>query len=394
MNQQNLVLLFIALLVAAALFFTLSAKTQAPQANETAATPSEDLLLKGIGFGEGETDYVYSFTRTYNGYDTHYRLTKDGNESMAEIKSPLSQKQVYFLENDTVLCIEYGKKQGCSSVEGDARLDSYLNSIKAEFFSDAKIDKNFDDMEYLLDKGYVTFQGGIIPKTINGTSCGEVVYTLDYSNITLGDAARFGIGSTAPKLFMRSMCIDNSTGYRLEETLNYTYNGMQHQHVTRLVSFSSGGAEGITPPENLSKGAVDILIEERSDQLELNECFTEKEGEERESCVSKIALRSKKPDLCSLSGSRMDLCLISIVPLTKDVSICGLISSEGYKDDCYIELAGAYKNGTYCGSILNQSKVEYCMNVSMPIQKENQAEDNESGMDSMDILNYIEASSG
>jgi hypothetical protein len=394
--QQNITMIIIVLLVGLALYFTLTAEVPEQQVNKTVDTSeAEALLMKGIAFGKGQNSYTYSFTRDANGYSTTYTLTKGVNESMVEIENPISKKQAYFYDNDTILCIEFGKKSKCSSVKGDARLSNYLASLQAEFFSDARIEKNINDMNYLLSNNYVILNKEIKTKAVGNDSCSEVAYTIDFTNISLGEAARFGIGSNAPKLFLRSMCTDNSTGYRHEETLNYTFDGIMHTQAISLVSFKPGQPDNLTRPENLSKGAVDILSEERGEAIKLAKCFTEKEGTERESCVAKIALQLRRKDLCDISGSRKDQCLIAIVPITKDVTICDDISSLSFKDDCYTELAGAYKNSTYCSSIQNASKVSFCMKVSQPPkpvgnQTNTTNSSNGGGVDILDFMKQLD----
>jgi hypothetical protein len=394
--QQKTLLIIITALVALALYFALSTEVEEPPA-ETAEVKS--LLMKGIGFGKGQENYVYSYNKISDGYKTTYVLTKSGDEGVVEVQNPLSLKRIYFLSNDTILCISYPVEETCSSVKNDARMGNYLDSLETEFFDDSRIDRNKADMEYLLEHGYAKLEPETRNKTIGNAVCTEMTYSLDYQNVSLSEAARFGISSSSPRLFMRTMCINNETGYRNEETLNYSFEEMMHTYKSQLLSFKAGPAGTITPPENLSEGAVDVLFQERTQQLKLAECFTSKEGEEREKCVSTIALQLRRKDICEVAGTRRDRCMVSIIPVTKDETICTAINDPSYKDDCYIELAGAYKNSTYCSNIQDASKIAYCMEVASPPEEpldEGTPEDNETMNDSasneseMDILDFME----
>ena len=291
-------------------------------------------------------------------------------------------------------------EETCSSVEGDSKLENYLNSLNAEFLDDGRIERNRMDINYLLAQGHISLDPEVKNRTIGNKDCGEIAYTLDFSNISLSEAARFGISSTSPRLFMRTMCINNDTGSICEETLGYTFEGVVHTYKFQLLSFKPGSAGAITPPENLSEGAVDILLQERKQQIKLAECFTAKEGEERERCIATIALELQRKDICEIAGERRDRCLVSIVPLTKDETICTAITDLSYKDDCYIELAGAYKDSAYCSNIQDASKLAFCMEVSTPseepeIPEENETmndtnDTNESGIDMLDFMEYID----
>ncbi len=395
--QQKTLLIIITALVALALYFALSAEVEEPLPAE--ATEAKALLMKGIEFGKGQENYVYSYNKIADGYKTTYVLTRNGDEGVVEVQNPLSLKRVYFLTNDTILCISYPTEETCSSVKDDARMENYLSSLEAEFFDDSRIDRNKADMEYLLERGYVKLEPETRNKTLGNTVCTEITYSIDYQNVSLSEAARFGISSSSPRLFMRTMCVNNETGFRNEETLNYSFEGMMHTYKSQLLSFKAGSAGTITPPENLSEGAVDVLFQERTQQLKLAECFTNKEGEEREKCVSTIALQLRRKDICEMAGARRDRCMVSIIPVTKDETICTAITDPSYKDDCYIELAGAYRNSTYCSNIQNASKLAYCMEVATPpeeLPEEEAPEDNETMNDSasneseMDILDFME----
>ena len=365
--QQTILLIAIAVLVGLALYFTLAVEVTEPPVIDTAEV--ETLLMKGVEFGKGEDNYVYSYSKISDGYKTTYLLTKNENESMVEVQNPLSTKRIYFLSNDTILCIRYPMEETCSSVEGDSKLENYLNSLNAEFLDDSRIEKNRMDINYLLTWGYISLDPEVKNRTIGNKDCAGIEYTLDFSDISLSEAARFGISSTSPRLFMRTMCINNDTGSIYEETLDYTFEGIVHTYKFQLLSFKPDSAGAITPPENLSEGAVDILLQERKQQIKLAECFTAKEGEERERCIATIALELQRKDICEIAGERRDRCLVSIVPLTKDETICTAITDLSYKDDCYIELAGAYKDSAYCSNIQDASKLAFCMEVSTPSEE-------------------------
>ena len=141
-------------------------------------------------------------------------------------------------------------------------------------------------------------------------------------------------------------------------------------------------------PENVSTGAVAELRKEREQSVKLARCFTEDEGEEREKCVSLLALGLKNDELCSLAGTRMDRCLVSLVPVLEDESLCTKITDAGYKDDCYIELAGAFKDESYCSNVMNASKSDMCKDAATPPPPKNESEDDfEMDIDSfMDLV--------
>jgi hypothetical protein len=386
METQQTVVLFVALvLVAAAVYFTLGAESPVePTANESEQDEElkivEGLLFKGLEFGKGQGEYAYSFTETSNDYQVTYTLVKKGNVSMVRVENPLSEKEAYFLDNDTILCVNY-TDHFCSSVGNVAEVENYLESLEVELFDDARIDKDMASMRMLIDKKYVTLS----PDIQQGDGCSELTYRLDFSGVTLSEAALFGIGSNSPKVFDFEMCVNNETGQLHKKKFNYSWQETEYVSEIVLVSFESS-APDIELPLNVGPGAVAELRKEREQAVKLAKCFTDNEGEEREKCISVLALQLKDRELCYIAGARKDRCIVSLVPMLEDETLCPLITDASFKDDCYIELAGALKNSTYCSMVANQSKMELCQNASAP--PEDDGEDFE--IDIEDFMDYIE----
>lgn len=388
-TQQMVVLIVALLLVGAAVYFVLTAEAPevVPDGNGTDSAQLkvvEGLLFKGLEFGKGETEYTYSFSRTSNGYEVDYALTRKGNVSMLEVKNPLSQKQVYFLENDTILCVNY-TGYVCSSVKNVADVENYITSLEVEFFDDNRINKDMASMRMLIDKGYATLNPEITP----GSACDTLGYTLDFSGLTLQEAALFGISSDSPKTFDFELCVNNDTGVLHSKRFNYSWQGQEYGTETALVSFTKS-APDIVPPENVSSGAVAELRKEREQSVKLARCFTDSEGEELEKCVSLLALGLKNKELCSLAGSRKDRCLVSLVPVLEDEGLCLGITDPGFKDDCYIELAGAFKDESYCSYVMNASKSSVCESAATPAPPKNKSDNFE--MDIDDFMQMVEES--
>lgn len=387
-TQQMVVLIVALLLVGAAVYFVLTAESPevVPDGNETDPAQLklvEGLLFKGLEFGKGEAEYTYSFSRDSNGYEVDYVLSRKGNVSMLEVVNPLSEKQVYFLENDTILCVNY-TKYVCSSVKNVADVENYIASLKVEFFDDNRINKDMASMRLLIDKGYAALD----PNIVQGTECDTLKYTLDLSGLTLQEAALFGISSNSPKTFDFELCINNDTGVLHSKEFNYTWQGHEYGTVTRLSSFTKSASD-IAPPENVSSGAVAELRKEREQSAKLAKCFTDNEGEGLEKCVSVLALGLKNEELCSLAGARKDRCIVSLVPILKNESLCLDITDAGYKDDCYIELAGAFKDDGYCSYVMNASKSSVCEEAATPPPPKNESDGFE-----MDIESFMQMVEG
>lgn len=369
MEYQRIVLMVVAILVIAAVY--LAVTTERPEVPASDTKPVESLLLRGIGFGNGEANYVFTYRETADGFGTEYRVEKAGENGSVTIETPLSVKKAYFSANDTVLCVKYPivNNDSCSSVKGNAELSNYINSVSTKFLKDSLIERNKNDIEYHISKKYLELDPLIVSKNVDGNECLEIRYKIDYANISLDDAARFGIGSDAPKKFNWKMCVNNQTGQIHQKYFDYETKGVTHTYAYQLLSFQKGGTN-ITPPEDLSGDVSTRLYSEREQHAKLVKCYTDKQGDEREKCITTLAITLKRKELCLLATERKDMCLVGIVPITKDASICDVVTAPSYKDDCYIELAGSYKDASYCNKVQNTTKLTMCNAVAVPYKKD------------------------
>lgn len=375
MEYQHKLILLSAVLVAIALYVAVTAPR--PDLPADAGAP-EALLIKSANFGYGLESYTYAYSDVTDGYKTSYLLLAANNSRYIEITNPLSTKRVFMLENDTVFCIRYPINESCVSVHNNSEMQSYISFVQSKFFNDTNIMRSKSSMELLIGKGYLHAKPGIENASFGDFACSQVEYSIDYSNATVQDAALFGIGAQSPKIYNLTRCMDNESGLAYRTALSYEEGNVTHEKITAVTAFTKGAAQIPQAPEP-SGDAIGVFTREREQQSKLAACHTGKQGEEREKCVSDIALGQRRKDLCELSGSRRDRCLVSLVPLTKDQAICATISSAAFKDDCFIELAGAYKNESYCASVLDESKLALCQMAAAPRGNNGTANESDSG---------------
>lgn len=410
--QEKTLTVILAALVVAALYITFL-QPQVPPEEKPDTTYAKELLIKAVEVGKGQDEYIYSYKENSDGYVVEYTLFLKGGEKVVEIESPVSSKKAYFLENDTILCVDFMNVNRCSSVKDitDEYFINYLNSLEWKFFDDDAMEEEIGRLDYFLEKGYLVFSPETPEKTVNGKKCDEVSYVIDYTEMTVSEATRYGISLSAPRFFEFSFCVDNATDLAYRKYFNYTYQGMFHEWSFELLGADWSPAEEITPPENLTEGAYDLLLEEKGWQAQLQNCLSYT-GESRDECMHELALTLKNKKICEMAGERRDWCLVTVVGLTADETICPTIVNASFKDDCYIEVAGNKKDSSYCSMIVDSEKAEYCMNVSQVVEEpepelpeelppvnetmeeettppENETEE-ENGVDVQELLEYVE----
>jgi hypothetical protein len=364
-RHMQIVIVLTIIFLGAVYFFLEEAGKSGPLPEDIA----KGLYMNAISLGENSTSYTYSYAEYANGYPENYTLKSDGNVSVVEIVNALSKKKVYFTDNDTIMCVDFQKNETCSSVTGDSITSNYVASLKGRLFSNAKITQAREDAEYRLEHELQTFIPSIKTKIFqNGDQCTQIQYIIDYSNATLEEMSRFGIVPGSPSHFETTSCIENKSGEIFESFFNYTFAGSLRTNRFELISSDFNSSPKIIVPSNLTTGAVDLLLSENNYRMQLVSCYL-KTSSAQEKCIAMMALQMKNTDLCEHSGSRRDRCLVSLVPITRETGICNKIQSQEFKDDCFIELGGAYKNSTWCDNVIDSTKKQFCLNVSVATPK-------------------------
>ena len=366
-TQEKILLTILVVLAVVAVYITF---VQPPQPEGAHA---EELLKTAIEVGKGHDEYLYSYRETSNGYAVEYVLFVKGGEKMIEVKNPLSTKRVYLLENDTILCASFMNVESCSSMKNNTEsyvLD-YFAYLESKLFDDQKMEDESERLSYFIEKGYLTLLPDTPEKTVNGRTCEELSYTIDYTDMTVSEASRYGVSPSSPRIFNWKLCVDETTGLAYSKYFNYTHTGKEYDWNFLLLEADWDPADEITAPENLTDDlAYYILVEESNWQSELQLCLSYSE-KNKEKCIHDLALILKMKSLCDMTGERRDMCLVGVAGLTLDEAICPEIEEVSFRDDCYIEMAGGKKESGYCSMLENVSKMEYCMNVSQIEPEEN-----------------------
>lgn len=353
------IVLTVIFLVGLHLFLEAQSRPSGPTGDELA----KELLMDAVSLGENASSYSYSYIEYSDGFPDEFTLTSDGKTSSVEVIGPLSKKKAYFLENDTILCITFQGNESCSSVKNESVTSGYMSSLKSRLFSKGKIEKARSDLKYRTEHNMQVFSPSLKKKVYQiGDECIEISYIIDYANATLSEMQRFNVLPGSPTHFEAAACIGNQTGELYESQFNYTFMDKLHTSQFKLKDSDFDSKVSIIAPANLTGNAVETLIVENSYKNQLVQCF-QKTGSEQNKCIALMALQLKSKNLCSYAGSRKDRCLVSIVPLTKDTAICPQVQNDNFKDDCYIELAGAYKNSTWCNKVLDPTKNQYCLSI-------------------------------
>ncbi len=363
----------IALVVVFLALFAASQLMAPPPVAPDYSAQAEAIFMRGASAGENASAYTYAYTESSNGFLENYTLEYDGSISSVEVSSILSDRKLYFLKNDTVLCVDFAGASACSSVENVSGAASYVADMHDRLFNPAAIETMKADYAYMYNKSILTFspdmQEMVLP---DGRECTQIEYTIDYQNITLEDMSKLGVTAATPRIFQFVSCV-GTDGVIDQLYFNYTYQGSLYTAQQKLITADFATVPAINPPQNLSGDAFSIASDENTARDALFQCYlSQPEGEARGTCIQNIALELSDKDLCDAAGTVRDRCLVSFMPYIRDPSVCTTMSMPEFKDDCYIELAGAYKNSTWCNMVNDSTKKDYCLQIATQSPAENE----------------------
>ncbi|MDO8554317.1 MAG: hypothetical protein Q7S22_05895 [Candidatus Micrarchaeota archaeon] len=367
-NKPNMKLIAIAavLIMVVAAFLFLNSQNPLPNKEDPRLVIIKADFLKSLVSTNGVKKYNYEYTESINGYKTTTTLVNNGSEMYFKLATPLFLKETYFQDNQTIVCSQaLFRAKGCVVAENDSTVTAHLGQLKGLFFNDAIALSSKASYDSLIQKGLVIFEPETTVKIVNNVSCNDITFIIDYSNLTLSDAAQYGISSSSPKIFHGSTCTSDE-GVVQERTFRYTFGGTGQTNVWTLVNAEFNKDQKINVPSNMSEGitAFSLLSFESELNGMMDNCYANQDADTRNKCISNNAIDLVYPPLCGLAGSRSDQCYLNLVSLGKDTSLCNSIGNLGTKDDCYIEIAGSTKTSAYCSSVANETKKTYCLNVS------------------------------
>ncbi len=367
-NKPNMKIIAIAavLLLALVAFLVISQQSPPPNKEDPRLASIKAGFLKSLVSTNGVKKYNYEYSESINGYKTTTTLVNNGSNTYFKLETPLFLKETYFLDNQTIICSRaLFRAKGCVIPENDSAVTAHLEQLRALFFNDDVSISSKNSYESLIKNGIVIFEPETTAKTVNNFSCDDIKFVIDYSNLTLSEAAQYGIGSGSPKIFHGSVCISDD-GLAQERTFKYTFGGIQQINVWTLIKAEFNKDQEIIAPANLTENmtAFSLLSFESELNGMMDACYSNQDIITKEKCISNNALELKYPPLCGLAGSRSDQCYLNLVSIGKDTSLCTSISNPSTKDDCYIEIAGFTKTPAYCSSVANETKKTYCLNVS------------------------------
>ncbi len=267
-------------------------------------------------------------------------------------------EKIYYLENGTIMCIEYNKKEKCSIIENE-ELKAYANSKLIEFPSKELAQKDIDASVFLIERGAMNFTKEEIVN-ISDKECHLFEYDLDYKKLNIDELAKFSMTSSQLEIysnFTNQVCLYEN-GDRMFSNLTYTINAIPTFY-TRLLTITSE-ATLFEIPQTLSNESqlLEYFYLYRDTEANFYACIYD---DDPENCFKSEAVYNNDASYCQMAGSKKDDCLLIIGTTKLDLGLCTLIENTDKKDDCFLEISSKLKTIECCEDIQNQTKKESCI---------------------------------
>lgn len=322
---------------------------------------------KEIYFGFLASDPGGSYSKVYlsdnDGFESTFTIVKNENGKYFESETIAYTQKIYYLENETIVCVSHLDEEGCSLVTNSSELQSFAESKKIYFPSTELFQSEKEFSEFLIEREAMVFSNHTEELNVSGVPCKLIEYSIDFSQLSLDDLAEVGIDSVqalAISDYNFKLCIGEQ-GDKVFENFTYSIYGLDSYVTTTLVEKSDEG-DFVVPQDLINESQVEALFKETVYAKEhIYECIYD---EDPSGCFKQKGVYSGNVYYCYLSESNKDPCLTIVASKTLDSSICDLVDSSSFRDDCYLDMAVKLGNSTFCGSITNITLNADCLNLT------------------------------
>jgi hypothetical protein len=352
-----------------------------PQANATLplATPEARLLL-GSFDKEAELElqgYSLKYTANDNGAKSSYVLMKNGTESSASVEGVFGKMEGFFgakNASDTV-CLEYGGVLKCASVGNNSGMADIAASLKILRPTKAAYLNQKDDTRKHIYTGAIKLASGMTEEKVGAFDTQKIIYTLDYSNLTVQQMVTLGISPTDESLLATTdqtvtFWIDKKTSLIIKSHATYKNRGVAGFYDTEYAVAEPGAAQLPARPATIvaTEAFVDFYTASTADYARRSACLASK-GKERDSCFKSIAVEKNSWETCKLINNTLEYesCTLIVAQNTRNHVLCETLST--LSDECYIAVAGETGNFELCKNLQNKSLGGTCNQAATQGQK-------------------------
>ncbi|MBN2478163.1 hypothetical protein JXB01_02620 [Candidatus Micrarchaeota archaeon] len=322
---------------------------------------AEEIYMKHLERELNLENYQYIYEEKKNYIPSTVTVVKNGDEAYVSYENYIASEETYFIGNDIYFCVDFEKTKKCTKVDENSSFYEYTNVIlRKEIITEEMLEADKEASGILLEKGAMEFSEEITEKEINGHSCSEISYTIDFGKLTVEDLNRFGLDANSAKVYTDykiTLCIGED-GEAYEKTFSFEMIGNPVESAKTLVEKDNNVHEIEKPTHLSNESEVEDLFDlSLGTQDEIAFCFDQ---DEPEMCIKSVAVNRENPDLCNYAGPNKESCLFIITIQADDPEGCSGLTVDAFKNECYFEFAMRNKNETLCTFISDEETKNNC----------------------------------
>jgi eight-cysteine-cluster-containing protein len=326
---------------------------------------AEELFFKAVEAPLQHAEYTYAYEEeSSTGYGSSVFLSASENYSYVRKEDAIFTRELFLLENQTILCLENVNRRLCSEVPQNSSFNTYAYTLEGLLFDRKAIRETVETNELFIEYGALVFDDEITPASYLGRECSEISYVLDYGKLTVEQMWDVGISPDSvevlvSKEFNFSLCIDEENGDVLRKLLTYSVFGEPHYTESLSTQLLWGEPSPVEIPDALDdeedmSGFYSAL---RMSQNNYVACLS---GEDADVCIRSEAILSHNEKLCELivNSTSKDICYVNVALEKGESSLCMSVGNAS-RDDCFMEFVWKYNDASYCDSV-SEGKKEEC----------------------------------
>ncbi len=340
----------------------------------------KELILNSLEKQYNLTDaYSITYLEKVQNVELDIEIIKNIEEELVITDSEIDTKWIFFKDEQNIICEQLDDQNTlCANVTNDTRFDIEINSAKTRFTNEKLTNEAKKTFETLIEADVLDFKSEIINKTIDGRTCNQIEFQINYNNLSAGELSKIGLTSGNPlvnkyKNFTQTICYDDEYGIPLYIHLSYIDAG---EHITferTATAFSEEINSSVLELPNETTNISEFYTYFAYARTKLNTIAYCNQAEDKDSCFKQNAYELKSSDLCNYieDETKRYQCLIIAINYDANPKLCEKIEAQEDKDACYLELTRNTGNKTYCDYIVEDDIENMCLelNVSIPEQK-------------------------
>lgn len=337
----------------------------------------EELILnsleKQLNFPE---TYQISYLENVQNTNLNIQLFKE-DKKLVITNSEIDTKWIFLDENENYVCEQLREGEiKCGNVTADTRFNTEINSADNRFITKKITKEAIDTFGILIESKVLDFKGDILNKTIGERSCNEIVFQINYKDLSAEKLSKIGLSSSNPivnkyKNFTQTVCYDEGYGMPLYIKLNYLNEGEEISFERTLIHFEDKFDYSIFELPGEEKDLSEFYTYFVSARNELNTIVYCRESEEKDDCFKQSSYNLQNSNLCDYieDKTKMYQCLIIALTYDKNPTLCEKIQTSEDKDACYFELTRNTGDKTYCDNIIDDTIETMCLELNVSIPK-------------------------